>query len=76
MKKPPGMRVGSLARAVESASVMPLGLMRDLQRLYEESPQAMELFARSIAEPPHTLSITLNFHGHRLVHAEQRVTAK
>ena len=66
---------GALARALDGPTI-PSGLMHDLQRLYDENPGAMQMFAGAIANPAHTQTVSLCFHGGRLQYGEYKITAK
>jgi hypothetical protein len=55
---------------------LPFGMLKDLERLYEECPRAMEMFASTIAAPPHTATVGLIFVAGRLQYGELRVTSK
>lgn len=66
---------GSLARALEHRAP-PLGMLRDLQRLYDENPVAIEAFASAIANPSHSLILSMHFNNGRLAFVERREVAK
>lgn len=51
-------------------------LMANLQRLHEENPTAFESFTTWIANPTHTQSVTLVFHGGRFSFARLETTSK
>jgi hypothetical protein len=55
---------------------LPFGMLKDLERLHGECPRAMEVFAETIASPPHTATVGLVFVGGRLQYVEVRFTAK
>jgi hypothetical protein len=55
---------------------LPFGMLKDLERLYEQCPRAMEMFAATIAAPPHTATVSLHFRAGCLYMGEIRSTAQ
>lgn len=57
-------------------NVIPFGVVKDLERLYEENPRVMEMFAAAIAAPTHTQNVTLCFQGGKLCFGKHDTTVK